>query len=382
VSGRLATRRSSRRFDLVCSAVPFGYGPVSKLLAIVQHTRAAGASAAFVGTGIAYELACRSNLFDDLIMGRPDVRATKSMLKAADHVLCVMDPEFTKAALELAQPISVVDSLFWMWDRIPRPFLDAKHYWVQDFFGVRQRAAKLSQRPEVVGPILPRSASGVSSSDGGLLVNLGGCESPYGDSYESSPYVDFVVESLAGSKLAEVYRQQILLIAGQGCVASVADRLGVLGIRAESLSLEEAESAFHRADLILTSPGLTGTLQAFRSGTPTVFLPPQNYSQWLILSLLREHGLAPSSFHWRDVLPDDPAPARMPESVAVPQVTAAIRHLSTGGLVTTDRLASNLSSMLELDLDELRLRQQRALASWNANDGARAIAGLTMGDPS
>ncbi len=347
----------------------------------MQRTHAAGATAAFVGSGIAYELAYRSDLFDEVVMGKPEDPATKNILKAANHVVCVMDPDFTQAALQLAQPVSVVDSLFWMWDHIPKPFLDAKHYWVQNFLGVEEQTAKLPQRPEIVGPILPRraSASGVVGSGGGLLVNLGGCESPYGNAYGMSPYVDFVIESLASSTLADVYRQQTLLIAGQDCIGSVADRLSRLGIKAESLPLQEAETAFQQADLVLTSPGLTGTLQAFRSRTPTIFLPPQNYSQWLILSLLREHGLAPFSFHWKDALPSDPAPNLMPEPIAVPRVSAAINYLIRCGLVTKDHLAANLSSMLQLDLKDLSLRQQQAFASWSVNDGASVIAEATTG---
>jgi hypothetical protein len=265
-----------------------------------------------------------------------------------------------------------------MWHPVPKPFLEAKHYWVQNFFGVEQQAEKLPQRPQIVGPILPGKPLDIAGGGAGLLINLGGCESPFGSMYGDSPYVDVVVESLAGSALYEVYRQRIRLMAGQRCVDSVAGRLASLGIRAESLSLDDAQAAFQQADLILTSPGLTAILQAFRSGTPTIFLPPQNYSQWLILNLLREHGLAPRSFHWKDVLPRDPLVAFMQESVAVPRVAAAIRELAAGD-VARNLLARHLSSMLRLDLADLGRRQREVFVSWGGDNGALKIAEAVTG---
>jgi hypothetical protein len=379
VPGRLRTRRSSsRHFDLACCAVPFGYGPVSKLLAIVQRARADGAKAVFVGTGVAHKLASRSDLFEDIVEADPGDRATWSVLADADHVVCVMDPDFARVALELSQPLSVVDSLFWMWHQIPESYLKAKQYWVQNFYGVEQRAARLPQRPQIVGPILPSKTPSVAGGGAGLLVNLGGCETPFGRMYEESPYVDVIVQSLARSALADVYRDRTLLIAGQGCIDSIKSRLAGLAVNAESLSLSDAEAAFQQADLILTAPGLTATLQAFRSEAPALFLPPQNYSQWLILNLLREHGLAPRSFHWKDVMPADPVAAFMPESVAVPRVTAAICELAARG-IAQNVLAARLSSMLLLDLKDLSRRQQDAFASWNVDDGAGTIADAVTG---
>jgi hypothetical protein len=379
VLGRLATRRSSlRRFDLACCAVPFGYGPVSKLLAIVQRTRAAGAGAVFIGSGIAYQLASRSDLFDDVVEADPRDRIASNLLATADHVVCVMDPDFARAALQCSGPLHVVDSLFWMWHQIPEPYLKAKQYWVQNFYGVEHRAANLRQRPHIVGPILLNKAPSVAGRGAGLLVNLGGCESPFGSMYQNSPYINFVIQALSKSALADVYRDRTLLIAGQGCIDSLGSRLVGLGIKAESLSLEDAEAAFEQADLILTAPGLTATLQAFRSGIPTFFLPPQNYSQWLILSLLRQHGLAPRSFHWNDMLKDDPVRAFMPESIAIPCVTNATNKLAAEG-TAVNVLTEHLSSIPSLDLQDLSRRQQEAFNSWDVDDAAGAIADALTG---
>ena len=54
---------------------------------------------------------------------------------------------------------------------------------------------------------------------------------------------------------------------------------------------------------VLTSPGLTTTYEAFLLNVPVRFLPPQNYSQTLMLDYYRQAGLSDVSLHWRDLYP-------------------------------------------------------------------------------
>ena len=65
-----------------------------------------------------------------------------------------MDRDYLGLAHALAKPAFVVDSLFWMRDRIPDEFRAARRYWVQDFVGVRARLAETGIPARVVGPIV------------------------------------------------------------------------------------------------------------------------------------------------------------------------------------------------------------------------------------
>ena len=102
---------------------------------------------------------------------------------------------------------------------------------------------------------------------------------------------------------------------------------------------DEARERMAGAAIVLTSPGLTATLECFADGTPTWFLPPQNYSQWCILRRLAAAGLAGGALHWEE-LPGAPRlPERMPREEYEPLVREAVlrfaRDPAAGGALAT-----------------------------------------------
>ena len=56
---------------IACCAYPFGYGPASKLIVLARALRDRGWELVFLGTGIAYELAARSDVFAQVIEAEP-----------------------------------------------------------------------------------------------------------------------------------------------------------------------------------------------------------------------------------------------------------------------------------------------------------------------
>jgi hypothetical protein len=137
------------------------------------------------------------------------------------------------------------------------------------------------------------------------------------------------------------------------------------------LSHQEALNALSNAALVLTSPGVTATLECFQAGVATSFLPPQNYSQWLALEALRSARLADAAFHWADVT--DPLPfASLPEERRTPLVLETIARLSVEDSVS-DELGRSLRTATRLPRVELQARQRAAFATLGAN-GAMEIA--------
>jgi hypothetical protein len=325
---------------------------------------------AFVGSGVALELARRSDSFGDCIAADAMEPRARRALRAGDRVLCVMDPQLAGIARELGCDVTAVDSLFWMWDRVPPEYLDADAYFVQNFPGVEERITECDGRPSIVGPIIgERVARGESS--GMLVINLGGFESPFAEAGKD-PYGELAIKSVATSLLGEAYRGRTLAIGGSACLRALDDELTAAGFDSGSLSPEAADRELARAGLVVTSPGLTTTLACFAAAVPTVFLPPQNYSQWLILATMRRLGLAPSALHWIDCDPDIPLRERMSEDVAVPEVRRAISRLAGSESVRAE-LRRRLSEALSLDFGELATRQHEWYRTLGSN-GAEAVA--------
>lgn len=58
-----------------------------------------------------------------------------------------------------------------------------------------------------------------------------------------------------------------------------------------------------QSEIILITPGLVTAELSFESGTPTIFLPPSNNSQYLQLDQFLKQGLAPAHAHLSDFMP-------------------------------------------------------------------------------
>ncbi len=360
----------SRR-TLICCAYPFGYGPAAKLLHIARHLRDSNLRLVFLGTGIAHELASRSNLFADVIEAAPDDERARTLLRSAAGLLSLMDRDYSALAAELGRPIFVADSLLWMRDRVPDVFQQAQRFWAQDFIGVRERLAEVGPNATPVGPIVTQIAPAPPQQRTRLVVNLGGGESPRGFTADDSVYFDFVLRGLLDSGLF-MNGANAVLMAGAKCIRYLRSRYPDNGLEMISAAHEAALELLRHARLVLTAPGLTATLECFQLGIPTFFLPPQNYSQWWILHKLRERGLAPASFHWQDLWPDCSVTERLAENVRGPLVRDAIAGIASDK--RADRLfADRLAAVRSADFGDLA-NKQRAFFETLGTDGAAQIA--------
>jgi hypothetical protein len=357
---------------VACSAYPLGYGPAAKLVVLARALRARGWEPVFLGSGIARELAARSDVFAEVINADEDATAVRGRLRAAKVLLSVMDRSVAAVAREDGRPYCVVDSLLWMRDRVPEVFLAAHRYWVQDFPGVRARLPEIRPTPTVVGPIVPAMRP-VEAADGAeLVVNLGGMESPDGPPDHAIRYAEFVVDGLLLSRLPARLGGRAVVLGGRRIIEHLRRRHGEAALAFESVAHGESVARLARAAVVLTAPGLTTTLECFQLAVPTFFLPPENYSQWWSLHLLRAHELAPGSFHWQDRLPESPIVERMPEATRGPKLRAAIDRV-IGDESARVAYADYLEAIPAADRARLAARQ-RAFFESLGPDGTETVA--------
>ncbi len=356
---------------LVGCAAPHGYGPVSKLCRIAAALRPLGVSVVFLGSGIAHALASGSGAFDDVVDALPDSPAASALIDSAGALLSLMDRDYLAIAQDLDKPTFVADSLFWMRDRIPHPFLAATCYWVQNFFGVKERLADLPIAPSLVGPIVPPAAPRQDRQRSGIAVHLGGCDSPLSAIDADSGYLDFIVDGVAESVLRSCFPGPMVVMAGRRCADALRSRYRGNNIEFVSVSPDRALVLLDSAMVVLTAPGLTASLECFQLQQPAFFLPPQNYSQWWILNKLRAHGLAPGAFHWENCLAGSPVTERMAESERVPLLRSLIGGLSRDARARRSFVAA-LDGYAACDRDALAATQRDFFESLGAN-GLNAI---------
>ena len=164
-------------------ASSFGYGPVSKLLAVAKGLKALSYGLCFVGEGPALELANRFP-FDKVYAGDETrhQRGIARELDRSDGIVNVMHPRFEQLARGTSLPHFYIDSLFWMWSRLNPWTAQADIYFIQNFPGVESNVDRWQadmRNPQIVGPIvdishhLPAGRSETSK----LVINYGGMAS-------------------------------------------------------------------------------------------------------------------------------------------------------------------------------------------------------------
>jgi hypothetical protein len=360
------------RKTLVCCASSYGYGPVSKLLVIAERVRPSIETLVFVGTGIAHELAARTALFDEVIHAPADDRRIRRVVASGNGLLSVMDRQYFRVALDLSVPLYAVDSLFWLREPVPEALLTARRAWVQDFDWVRERLRATGVGATVVGPIVRPGNGRPARSDRLLVVNLGGGEAPHGSLAVGSSYPDLVVRAILDSDWVTGFDGATVLMAGSPLIERLGRTYKGCGIDFRSVAHDEALALLGEATLVLTSPGLTTSLECFQMETPTFFLPPQNSSQWWILKAFRGQDLAPAALHWEDLDPSLHVPRLSPQDVrdaTTRRVIAALGHADA----TAARLVSALAEIPRVDHGALAARQRQFFDSLGAN-GAVEIA--------
>ena len=136
--------------------------------------------------------------------------------------------------------------------------------------------------------------------------------------------------------------------------------------------LEELASS----KMLLTSPGLTTSFEAFSFEIPTFFLPPQNYSQYWNLSKFNKHGLVFKDTNWSSIFPDLKILQNEPEEDGVKKVLEAIHRFDNNQLAQK-KISDSLAQILEVKESQKRAIQskQKKYFEYIGGNGTKKISG-------
>jgi hydroxymethylcytosylglucuronate/cytosylglucuronate synthase len=370
----------SRR--LVCTAAAFGYGPAAKLLVIAKLLRQRSYSLCFVGYGTALEMA-QSFAFDEVVECMPDdfeanIRS-QADLWGADGILNVLEPAVGEVAKDLALPHFYIDSLFWMWTEPTPEVVDSEVYFIQQFPGVDARCLawrSYVKNPIIVGPIVSVEGLGMKCEERTrLMVNFAGLESPFAkvDGGLRYPYTLTKLIYPILSRVALDYEE--VIVAGNRVVM---DRLrtdyadGPGNIKFMSLAHENFLELLASCRLLVSSPGLTTAYEGFSLNVPIRFLPPQNYSQSLMLDYYRKERLVDVSFHWADLGLGYEVRSGMREDLAVRKVLEVIDEFADN-LDAQETSKGLLESIFIQPIDPLLGARQQSFVRSMGRQGGYAI---------
>ncbi len=355
---------------IVCDAVPFGFGPAGKLLTLLDRFPPDWETT-FLCSGTTQVLAQRSRA-NRLVrcdttspLGLHDCR---SIVASADLVITVMNPLLARYAMTLGRPVALIDSLFWMWNSARETCPDADMYFIQRFPGWEQNLSRIKPyNPIPIGAIVFRSPPVPRKRQ--ILVHLGGMHNPIAQPQFARKYMLVVSECL--STLKGALGGYDILIAANAPAFDIVQDIGMrLGIKTTLMGHDEFTNAIATSDLLVTSPGLTATYEAFAAATPVMFLPPQNYSQLLISDTLKT--IVPT-LDWVRLAGLEHLLRGVPEDVGLRAIVSAFGHFRAAlGALDNLNMYTHVASDSSVR-SAIAKRQQRFIECHVGLDGAVQI---------
>lgn len=332
-----------------CSTT-FGFGPVSKVTAVAEAVRQIRPRAhlVFAGSDLSLHYARSVDVFDELIDIDTDRDSAQAAQALAEVDAIVNSLNFEMLAAETSAPQHFVDSLAWLWPAVPAAIAQASTYFVQDYLLPPRRRGELPPHahivPPVVSPAFESRRSWWEVRPGHALVHLGGCRNPFLPADAYAGYVRNMVEgftlALQDERLAG--HVESATVCGNPSLLEAVGQPSDPRVQLQFLPRREFARELRRAELLLTSPGLTSTLESISLGVPCRFVLPHNFSQYRIDETYRTAGLG--DIVWPDPISvpalDDPD---LPEDEGVRLVAESLEaRLSEGA----DRTAAGFVALL------------------------------------
>ncbi len=366
---------SCEMHTILCDAVPFCFGPVSKMLTVSEQLGKDNRVSMMV-SGTSQQLANKSRI-DSLIQCNTEsidsLKEQEMRIKTSDIFVNVMNPVSAKFVHGIGKPQIQIDSLFWMWETIPDEILNSEIYFIQNFEGVEKQLANYFDKiknPRLVGPIVKDYPKVKKSNK--LIINFGGMESASVKIGENSNY-PFAIAKILDEIEGKLDFDKILCL-GNGKVMDELQRKNKsTKITYDFLGHDEFIAELASAKMLISSPGLTTSFEAFNVGTPVFFLPPQNYSQFWNLRGFNNQGLAQNSLNWSDYY-DVQIDENEDELSGIKKVLACVNRFD-GDRKSWDKLANYILDSVQKDSAELEkiTRKQKKYFNKLGGNGLPAI---------
>jgi hypothetical protein len=295
----LPKRREPNSYAFLSTS--FGFGPVSKAVTIARElaVREPDASLHYFGAGVDYDFAKKAAVFDRILRIDVDNRELlHELVPQLEHYRAVVSV-LNLDILPLwkpgpgSPPLYLVDSLAWMWPSVPDAVSRATTYFVQDYLFPVDRARSWSEHShlQLVGPIRPTlhvSRNNRNGSPRRLIVNFSGCASPFAPEEVLRRYVEVLAYAVLGN--AASFGEITI-----ACNERLSEHLrrvlpGAASHQIGHFPHMEFLNMLAGCDALLTTPGITTTLEADLFGKPMRFLLPQNYSQARMSEMYRSQA--------------------------------------------------------------------------------------------
>ncbi len=356
--------------SLLCTAEAFGFGPSAALHQIHPHLRELGYDLSYLGCGWTLEMHTRGmyQSVQDVDVRKPDGRALcRQALANTPALLSVCDLKAAQVGVESGAPTILYEVLAWFRRPAPPVYRRVQRLVCPDFFGVREALQESGvMNAHVVPPLMPVAAADVVK-DAGVVVNLGGLQTPYTDVRSCAQYAQRMVDAV-GALLGPP------LVLTSATVGQYLERCEV-----RTVGPVQARSYIAKARCSFLTGGIGNIMDAAGLQAPVCFLPPMSQSQGLQLALLRQHVPMVPTIAWREIAANAPIDYHAGHTEVMPAIAQRIAAASAPA--GTKRLHACIRQALDaLDQPNAGHALHDALLQrFGRDDGRQAAAAIVAG---
>ena len=294
---------------------PFGYGPTATMMAVMRHFLNLGdIQICIVARGLCKEILKDYGKTEIIDINQRDIPEIMKLLQQYQepYVISSLNRFAVLAAHELGIPSCFIDTLTYLWDKIPDDYLKADMYYASDFPTVSDKT--FGHKNAIITPlIIDNALDSVYKSNQkrhGVLVQLGGLKSPLSDN-PPTDYLDLI--SVALNKT----QKYITVCGGNDGLNYLKQHVSARNIEFTSLSKDDFLCKLASSELCVSTPGLNTAIESIYFKTPINFIMPTNLSQWVNHNIFKQFSANGTDVTWESVIGTDLDIQGLPEYDAI-----------------------------------------------------------------
>jgi hypothetical protein len=254
-----------------------------------------------------------------IIIDERNESAIESLLRTIPnaHIIGFQNRFCIRVAKKIGLPCAFVDVLAWFWRDLPEDHLIADEvFWIR-FPGLEDKRKNVARDIHLVHGII-RSDRLMRKNRRQLMVHIGGAKYPFPPEVPKN-YLKLLAECLNRLECGDRY-DQIYFTTGIEAVSYIRSLITNKNIVISTSSGAEFTDELSQTKHMLTTAGVSSTLEAFSFGIPTSFLLPINLSQIALTDLLSRFDACPNSMKFDDYVVIDDQLRQMSERGAMAEL--------------------------------------------------------------
>ncbi|MEK7104372.1 MAG: hypothetical protein AAB842_03165 [Patescibacteria group bacterium] len=288
---------------IVVFSNPFGYGPTGIALPVLKSflnkLGALGVNIIFAGSDLCMEIASEMPIQFIHLDDRNEVEIEKCLKEIeCPHVIGSQNRFCIKVAKRMNIPCAFIDVLAWFWKEIPVDHLLADEIFWINFPQIQKKIPLGRKNIHIVSSIITTIPSSGIKKQKQLIIHIGGAKYPL---MGTLPYNYLDLISIGINNLPKKsFFNRVLCAGGSEAIAYLRKKVVNKDVLLVSLPKDKFIEELEKSSYIITTAGVSSTLESFALNVPVSFLLPLNLSHIALKDVFEQQGVFIKSLSWKN----------------------------------------------------------------------------------